>query len=92
MVELARGLILDPDFLLLDEPTAGLAPKIIDRVFERVQDINDRGVTILMIEQNIKTGVKYSDHVFVLDDGETRFDGPAEKILERPEIREAYLG
>mgnify|MGYP000097275967 FL=1 len=91
MVELGRGLMLDPDLLLLDEPTAGLAPKAIDMIFEKVEAINDRGVTILMIEQNVKTGVKYADHVFVLENGATRFDGDAETILERPEIREAYL-
>ncbi|ERG97182.1 ABC transporter ATP-binding protein [Haloquadratum walsbyi] len=91
MVELGRGMMLDPDLLMLDEPTAGLAPKAIDMIFEKIEDINARGVTILMIEQNVKTGVKHSDHVFVLENGSTRFDGDAEKILERPEIREAYL-
>jgi ABC-type branched-subunit amino acid transport system ATPase component len=91
MVEFARGLILGPELLLLDEPTAGLAPKIIDDVFAKVQEINDLGVTILMIEQNIKTGLKYADHAYVLENGRTKFDGPADGILERPEIREAYL-
>jgi ABC-type branched-subunit amino acid transport system ATPase component len=84
--------MLDPELLLLDEPTAGLAPKIIDQVFEHVQRINDMGVTILMIEQNIKTGLQYADYAYVLENGRTRFDGPAESILDRPEIREAYLG
>jgi len=91
MVELGRGLMLDPDLLMLDEPTAGLAPKAIDMIFEKVEEINDRGVTVLMIEQNVKTGVKHSDHVFVLENGQTRFDGDAATILDRPEIREAYL-
>lgn len=91
MVEFARGLMLDPELLLLDEPTAGLAPKIIDDVFAKVRQINDLGVTILMIEQNIKTGLKYADHAYVLENGQTKFDGPADNILDRPEIREAYL-
>jgi len=91
MVEFARGLMLDPELLLLDEPTAGLAPKIIDQVFEKIEDINDLGVTILMIEQNIKTGIDYSDYAYLLENGQTKFDGPAETILDRPEIREAYL-
>jgi ABC-type branched-subunit amino acid transport system ATPase component len=91
MVEFARGLMLDPELLLLDEPTAGLAPKIIDQVFEKVEDINDLGVTILMIEQNIKTGIKYSDHAYLLENGQTKFDGPADTILDQPEIRDAYL-
>lgn len=91
MLEFARGLMLEPEMLLLDEPTAGLAPKVIDRVFEKVQEINERGVTILMIEQNIKTGLRYSDFAYVLENGETKFEGPADTILDRPEIREAYL-
>ncbi len=91
MIELGRGLMLDPDFLMLDEPTAGLAPKAVDMIFEKVEEINDRGVTVLMIEQNVKTGVKHSDHVFVLENGQTRFDGDAATILDRPEIRDAYL-
>ena len=92
MLEFARGLMLDPKLLLLDEPTAGLAPAIIDDVFEKVVEINERGVTILMIEQNIKTGLKYADRAYVLEDGQTRFSGPADGILDKPEIRDAYLG
>ena len=91
MVELGRGLMLDPSLLLLDEPTAGLAPKVIDTIFERIEAINDRGVTILMIEQNVKTGVEYADHVFVLENGKTSFDANADDVLDMPEIREAYL-
>jgi ABC-type branched-subunit amino acid transport system ATPase component len=91
MVELGRGMMLDPDLLLLDEPTAGLAPKAIDMIFEKIEAINDRGVTVLMIEQNVKTGVQHSDHVFVLENGATHHDGDAATILDRPEIRDAYL-
>lgn len=91
MVEFARGLMLDPELLLLDEPTAGLAPKIIDDVFEKVEAINDLGVTVLMIEQNIKTGIRYSDYAFLLENGQSMSEGPAETFLDRPEIREAYL-
>lgn len=91
MVELARGLMLDPQLLLLDEPTAGLAPKIIDDVFAKVEAINDLGVTVLMIEQNIKTGIRYSDYAFLLENGQSKSEGPAATILDQPEIREAYL-
>jgi ABC-type branched-subunit amino acid transport system ATPase component len=92
ILEFGRGLMLEPELLLLDEPTAGLAPKIIDQVFEEVENINDMGVTILMIEQNIKTGLNYADYAYVLENGQNRFDGPADSILENSEVREAYLG
>jgi ABC-type branched-subunit amino acid transport system ATPase component len=92
MVELARGLMLDPDLLLLDEPTAGLAPKIIDGVFEKIHDINEQGVTILMIEQNIQTGLEYADYAYVLENGQTVYHGPADTVTDKPEIAEAYLG
>jgi len=91
MLELARGLMLDPDALLLDEPSAGLAPAIVDDVFGKIQEINDRGVTILMIEQNVKTGLAHSDRGYVLENGQTKHHGPADGLLERPEVREAYL-
>ena len=83
--------MLDPSLLLLDEPTAGLAPKIIDTIFEKVQAINDLGVTVLMVEQNVKTGVQYADHVYVFENGQTKFEDTAETVLDRPEIRDAYL-
>ncbi len=91
MVELGRGLMLDPSLLLLDEPTAGLAPKIIDTIFEKIQAINELGVTVLMVEQNVKTGVQYADHVYVFENGRTKFDDDASTVLDRPEIRDAYL-
>ncbi|MEF8818909.1 MAG: ABC transporter ATP-binding protein [Haloferacaceae archaeon] len=92
MLEFARGLILDPELVLLDEPTAGLAPKIIDQVFAKVKEINDTGVTVLMIEQNVKTGLSYADRAYVLENGQTRFSGPADSILDEPAVRDAYLG
>lgn len=92
ILEFGRGLMLEPELLLLDEPTAGLAPKIIDQVFEEIENINEMGVTILMIEQNIKTGLNYADYAYVLENGQNRFDGPADSILENSEVREAYLG
>lgn len=92
MLEFGRGLMTEPDLLLLDEPTAGLAPKIIDQVFEQVEEINSMGVTIVMIEQNIKSGLKHADYAYVLENGQTVFNGPASTILDEPEIRSAYLG
>lgn len=92
MLELARGLMLDPDLMLLDEPTAGLDPDIIGDVFQRIREINEQGVTILMIEQNIKTGLRYADRGLVLDRGQIVYRGKSNELLERDEIREAYIG
>lgn len=92
MVEFARGLMHDPSLLLLDEPSAGLSPKNIDIVFERITDINEAGVTIVMIEQNIKTGLKYADRGVALENGQSVAEGPADSLLDREEIRDAYLG
>jgi len=92
MLEFARGMMLDPELLLIDEPTAGLAPKIIDEVFDVIERINREGVTILMIEQNVKTALQYADRAYVLENGQTKFQGEAATILDEPEIREAYLG
>lgn len=92
MLEFARGMMLDPELLLIDEPTAGLAPKIIDEVFDVIERINGEGVTILMIEQNVKTALQYADRAYVLENGRTKFQGEAATILDEPEIREAYLG
>jgi ABC-type branched-subunit amino acid transport system ATPase component len=92
MLEFARGMMLDPELLLIDEPTAGLAPKIIGEVFDVIERINGEGVTILMIEQNVKTALQYADRAYVLENGRTKFQGEAATILDEPEIREAYLG
>lgn len=92
MLEFARGMMLDPDLLLIDEPTAGLAPKIIDDIFETIQRINESGVTVFMIEQNVNTALDYADEAYVLENGRTRFHDDAETILDQPEIRDAYLG
>jgi len=92
MVEFARGLMHDPSLLLLDEPSAGLSPKNLDIVFERIVDINEAGVTIVMIEQNIKTGLKYADRGVALENGQSVAEGPADSLLDREEIRDAYLG
>lgn len=91
MLELARGLMLEPELLLLDEPSAGLAPAIIDDVFEKIQEINSTGVTMVMIEQNVKTGLKYADYGYVLENGQTKHHGPADTLLDQPEVRQAYL-
>ncbi len=92
MVAMARALMPDPQILLLDEPSAGLAPAFVDVVFEQVVEINRAGVTVLMVEQNARRALAMSARGYVLDLGRNRFEGPGRALLEDPRVAELYLG
>jgi ABC-type branched-subunit amino acid transport system ATPase component len=92
MVAMAKALMADPSILLLDEPSAGLAPLVVDLIFERVRAINESGVTIMMVEQNARRALALSDRGYVLDLGRNRFEGPGEDLLHDPKVIELYLG
>ncbi len=92
MVAMARALMPDPEVLLLDEPSAGLAPAFVDAIFEKVEEINATGVTILMVEQNAKRALAMSDRGYVLDLGRNRFEGRGAELLSDPKVAELYLG
>lgn len=92
LLELARALVVDPDVLLLDEPSLGLEPRFIDDVFERVADLNDLGTTILMVEQNAERGLSVADRGFVLASGEIEFTGTGTELLQDEEVERLYLG
>ena len=88
----ARALVMEPDVLLIDEPSAGLAPNIVEDVFDRVQTVNELGTAILMVEQNAREGLSISDRGYVLDQGTVRFEDDADQLLENPEVGKLYLG
>ena len=92
MLALARALMLDPSLLLLDEPTAGLAPMMINAVFEKIQLINSSGVAILLIEQNAREALKISNRACVLAAGQNQLEGNGEDLLNDPEVARLYLG
>ncbi|MFC7172291.1 hypothetical protein ACFQL0_00635 [Haloplanus litoreus] len=85
-------MILDPDLLVLDEPSAGLAPKLVEEVFEKIVEINDAGTTTLMVEQNARAALERSDRGIVLDMGENEFEGTGGELLDSDEVAELYLG
>jgi branched-chain amino acid transport system ATP-binding protein len=92
MLALGRALMIDPDVLMLDEPSLGLAPQIADQIFATIRELEGLGMTIVMVEQNAVRGLELADWGVVLDLGIVRFEGPADTILEDPRIRELYLG
>lgn len=91
MLAMARGLMQDPQLLLLDEPSLGLAPKIMKDLFKRIQAINAEGCTILMVEQNAKAACAIADQIFVLEEGKVALHGD-KKLLNDPRIKHIYLG
>ena len=92
MLALARALMARPDVLLLDEPSAGLAPMAVDAIFEKIVSINASGVAILMVEQNARRALAISHRGYVLDTGRNRFEGPGLELLANPEVVDLYLG
>ncbi|MBX5476445.1 MAG: ABC transporter ATP-binding protein [Clostridia bacterium] len=92
MLAMARALMLDPDMLVLDEPSAGLAPNVVDQVFQQIRDIHRAGRTILMVEQNARRALAMSDWGYVLDMGRNAFDDAGERLLANPQVVELYLG
>jgi branched-chain amino acid transport system ATP-binding protein len=89
---IARSLMSQPDLLLLDEPSLGLAPQIVDSIFELLAELRKRGTTILLVEQNTERALQVADRGYVLATGEVALSGPASELLSAPEVREAYLG
>ena len=92
MLALARALMLEPQVLLLDEPSASLSPKMVDVIFDRIAHINEAGTTILLVEQNAKEALSLSNRAYVLATGENRFEGESKDILENEEVGKLYLG
>jgi neutral amino acid transport system ATP-binding protein len=91
MVAMARALMPKPEVLLLDEPSAGLAPMLVHAIFEQVFEINSTGVSILMVEQNARAALALSHRGYVLDLGRNCFEGPGRQLLDDPRLVELYL-
>ena len=92
MLAIARALMLEPKVLLLDEPSLGLAPLIVRRIFDVIRTLRERGIAVLLVEQNAQMALRTADRAYVLETGAITREGPAASLLDDPAIREAYLG
>lgn len=92
MLAMGRGLMADPRLLLLDEPSMGLAPILVEQIFEVIQEINEQGVSILLVEQNAQMALSIADRAYVLETGKVALSGPADELMQNTRVKEAYLG
>jgi len=92
MLAISRALMSRPKLLLLDEPSLGLAPQVVETIFRILREVNARGVSILLVEQNAHLALSLANHGYVLETGEVAMQGPGKALLASPEIRRAYLG
>jgi branched-chain amino acid transport system ATP-binding protein len=92
MLAIGRGLASAPELLMLDEPSMGLAPTIIDAIFERINQIHKTGLTILLVEQRVAEALETCDHGYVLETGRVAMEGTHKTLMSDERIRRAYLG
>jgi ABC-type branched-subunit amino acid transport system ATPase component len=92
LTAIARSMVLKPELIMLDEPSLGLAPKVVQQIFGTVKMLRDQGLTIVLVEQNARKGLEIADQGVVLDLGTNSFERPAAEVLQDPRIQELYLG
>jgi branched-chain amino acid transport system ATP-binding protein len=92
MLAMGRALMSQPKLLLLDEPSMGLSPLMVDKIFEVIQEVSAQGVTILLVEQNASRALQIADRGYVMESGLMTLSGPAQELLHDPKVRAAYLG
>ena len=92
MLAIGRGLMARPKLLMLDEPSMGLAPLVVEELFRKIVEINQQGIPILLIEQNAKLALEVSDYAYILEQGKVKFQGPASELRDDPRVAAAYFG
>ena len=92
MLAIARALMAKPRLLLLDEPSMGLAPLLVQEIFRTLRQLNQRGLTILLVEQNVRQALKIAEYGYVMENGKIVLSGPSAELLDNPKVIDAYLG
>ena len=92
MLAIGRALMARPELLLMDEPSMGLAPLLVKEIFEIIKDINERGTTILLVEQNANMALSIADKAYVIETGEIVLHGSAQELMNSEQVKKAYLG
>jgi branched-chain amino acid transport system ATP-binding protein len=92
MLAIARALMAEPSLLILDEPSLGLSPIVLQKVYKTIKALKKRGVSILLVEQNAVAAMSVSDYIYILDLGQIRTSGPKEQIMNQPDIKRNYFG
>jgi branched-chain amino acid transport system ATP-binding protein len=92
MLAIGRALMASPRLLLLDEPSMGLAPRLVAEIFAQIAALKSRGTTILLVDQNARAALAIADRGYVMETGRVVLDGPARRLLDDPQVQQAYLG
>jgi branched-chain amino acid transport system ATP-binding protein len=92
MLALGRALMLEPKLIMLDEPSQGLAPKVVSEMYEKLKEVHASGTTILLVEQNVTAALRYASRAYVLEHGRVSLEGTSEELRSNDEVRRAYLG
>ena len=92
MLAMGRGLMSKPKLLLLDEPSMGLSPLLVEEIFRIIEEINKQGMSILLVEQNAAMALSIANRAYVLETGTVALEGQAQELLENPQVKTAYLG
>jgi len=92
MLAMSRALMINPKLLMLDEPSMGLAPILVDQIFSIIKDLHNAGTTILLVEQNASKALEISDRAYVLETGKITLSGTGKELMQSPEVQKAYLG
>lgn len=92
MLAIGRAMMARPEVMLLDEPSMGLAPLVVQQIFDVIKDINKMGTTVLLVEQNARKALQIADYAYVMETGKIVMEGPAQEVASNPDVMAAYLG